>query len=143
VIVERTKGGSAMPRPATHRPHIIAEIQKAGDQGVTTSEIAERLGYNLPQVYKDVKYLEEKGLIRRAGKGEKGGDLLVWVGPASNDAPPPSSPQPTQIQHGRVIAGEGIKLGARYQVMGMGIIEGGTEIVMQGDEGEMLTVLLA
>lgn len=134
-----------MPRPATHRPHIAAEIKAAGDQGVTTSEIAERLGYNLPQVYKDVKYLEGKGSIRRAGKGEKGGDLLVWVEPASSDAtrPDPSRPQPTRIQHGRVLAGEGIKLGARYQVMGMGIIEGGTEIVMQSDEGEMLTVLLA
>ena len=124
-----------MPRPATHRPHIAEQIRTAGRTGITTSQIAHNLGYQLPQVYKDVKILETEGKVRRAGKGHQGGDLLVWAEPASDDAT-----GSTAIR-GKVI-GEGLRLGTRYQVVGMGIADNGTEVTMRDDNGTELTILL-
>lgn len=151
-----------MPRAATHRPRIVEAIQQAGDAGITTSEIADRLGFKIQQVYKDIKKLEDAGEVQRhPGVGPKGGDLLTWAGGEASVTVDPRAAgiPPAKLEHGKggsngngngkgpatiagaKVGGAGLVLGKTYRVTGVELSNGGeVEVTMTDDQGNTISL---
>ncbi len=129
-----------MARPQVHQPKIIEQLQRHPD-GMTRKELADAVGCSPQQVHKvtqkgkldptDPDYLP----ITVVGQGRNGADILAW-----SDAVPARRAIVTTAgpMHREVIPSIP-GLGEKLTVVGMTMVDGRVEVVVEGEHGERHT----